>query len=222
MEQEERTELEAAQAEETPKSDVDVKKEVQKILDAAVEEADRLIAGAKTLFEENKDKVNLESMKTAFGELADALSVTWQNASARLNELGQNPELHEKVEQSKDVLAQTYASAIAALKNGYETVKDSDELKEKLQDASAFIKEGAEKTVDTVMEAYNQVMADPKVQETVGKIKDAADKGMEAVKEKMDDPKVQEKMDQFKNGIVDVAEKTTEQLKKWLKTDNKE
>ena len=207
---------------EESKGNEDLKKEVQRILDTAVEEADRLIANARNLFEENKDKVNVESMKAAFKDLTDSLTKTWQDATARLNELGQNPEVKEKVEHSKDALAKTYTSAIAALKSGYESVKDSEELKEKLKEASDFIKEGTEKTVDTVVDAYHQVMKDPKVQETVDKIKDAADKGMDAVKEKMEEPKVQEKMNQLKNGIVDFAEKTTEQLKKWLKTDNKE
>ena len=191
----------------------DWKKEVQRLLDTATEETVRLVSNMKHVIEENKDKINADVVKEKVTDASEAVAKVWKSTSERLNEFANDPKVGEYRAMFKDA----YQKASKSIVDAYDSLKDNQELKEKLQDASEFVKETADKLVEKVSDVYKDVVNEEKVQDVVEKLKEVTDKGVEAVKEKMSDPKVQETVGRIKDGANDVAEKATEQLKKLFK-----
>ena len=193
----------------------DWKKEVQRLLDVATEETAHVLTSVKIFLEENKDKVNKEVVKEKVSEATDAVVAVWKKANERLNELANDPKVADKMDEYREMFKEAYAKVSVSVVETYESLKDNQEIKEKLVEAGEFVKATAEKFADKVVDVYKEVATEEKFQEVVGKVKEVTDN----VKEKMNDPKVQETVDRLKDGVVDVAEKATEQLKKLLKTD---
>lgn len=188
----------------------DWKKEVQRLLDNATDETFRLVSNMKHVIEENKDKINVDVVKEKVSDASEAVAKVWKSANDRINELANDP----KVDEYRQMFKDAYQKASKSIVDAYDSLKDNSELKEKLSDASEFVKETAEKLFDRVVDVYKDVVNEEKVQDVVDKIKEVTDKGVEAVKEKMNDPKVQETVDRIKDGANEVAEKASEQLKK--------
>ena len=193
----------------------DWKKEVQRLLDVATEETAHVLTSVKIFLEENKDKVNKEVVKEKVSEATDTVVAVWKKANERLNELANDPKVADKMDEYREMFKEAYAKVSVSVVETYESLKDNQEIKEKLVEAGEFVKATAEKFADKVVDVYKEVATEEKFQEVVGKVKEVTDN----VKEKMNDPKVQETVDRLKDGVVDVAEKATEQLRKLLKTD---
>ena len=188
----------------------DFKKEVQRVLDSATEETLRLVTNMKHVIEENKDKINVDVVKAKVNDVSEAVLKVWKSANDRVNEFANDP----KVGEYRAMFVDAYQKASKSIVDAYDSLKDKQELKEKLTDASEFVKETADKLVEKVTGVYKDVVGEEKVQDVVDKLREVTDKGVEVVKEKMNDPKVQETVDRLKDGAVEVAEKATEQLKK--------
>ena len=160
----------------------DVKKEVQRILDDAMEETEKAIAGAKKFYEENKDKVNVENAKKILNEASDAVGKTWDDSMKKLDEFKNDPEVQEKVEKAKVTITSVYNSSVEKIKETYEAVKSNEDF----QDVGNKIKDGAEKSFAAVKKTMDDVASNPKVQETVSDIKkgivDVAEKTAETLK----------------------------------------
>lgn len=197
----------------------DWKKEVQRLLDVATDETAQVLASVKTFLDENKDKVNKEVVKEKVSEATDAVVAVWKKANERLNEFANDPKVADKMDEYREMFKEAYGKVSASVVETYASLKDNQEIKEKLAEAGEFVKVTAEKVADKVVDVYKEVTSEEKVQEVVGKLKEVTDKGMDVVKEKMNDPKVMDTVDRFKDGVVDVAGKATEQLKKLLKTE---
>lgn len=197
----------------------DWKKEVQRLLDVATDETAQVLASVKTFLDENKDKVNKEVVKEKVSEATDAVVTVWKKANERLNEFANDPKVADKMDEYRAMFKEAYGKVSASVVETYASLKDNQEIKEKLAEAGEFVKVTAEKVADKVVDVYKEVTSEEKVQEVVGKLKEVTDKGMDVVKEKMNDPKVMDTVDRFKDGVVDVAGKATEQLKKLLKTE---
>ena len=160
----------------------DVKKEVQRILDDAMEETEKAIAGAKKFYEENKDKVNVENAKKILNDASDAVGKTWDDSMKKLDEFKNDPEVQERVEKAKVTITSVYNTSVDKIKETYEAVKSNEDF----QDVGNKIRDGAEKSFAAVKKTMDDVASNPKVQETVSDIKkgivDVAEKTAETLK----------------------------------------
>lgn len=189
-------------------------------LDATVEELKEKIEDINqdvALVIEHVEQEEKEKIKNIKDEAVEAIEKCIEFIKYHYEEIKDNEELQKLLITTKDKTVLVYSEAKEKIK---EFVK-SPKVNEKFDQAKEAFTDLSNKTIDKVKEGVESLKENEDLMNSLNVVKDEASKGVKNVKNAINDfaarPDVQDKIESAKEMTIDVAEKTVDVLKAWLK-----
>ena len=108
------------------------------------------------------------------------------------------------------------------MKKYYEQFINDPKVAQTYADAKEKFAETVEKLEDFTGVQINKLKENEDFMNVVNNVNESVNKGLDKLNEFTSRPDVQKKIDKAKDQAINLAEKSTEALKKWLKNDKKE
>lgn len=198
--------------------------EEKKVLDDNIQETiDEMESRIAELNAECQDqKVDDEDLKVKLNELKALTADIIKTVITKIKEGAAKAQYDEKFQKFVADAKEDVKSGVDYTLNKIKAMKDNPQNKEKIDKFNADIEERITKFKGSTAEAYDKFLQNDIVHDVVSNISRATDAIHDNFEELRQNPKVNETVEKAKDAAINLAEKSADAFKKFLKPEDKE
>ena len=190
----------------------------------AVDSIEKTVEDLKKKIEEisNEEQVVVENKDVEVNDANKAQNEFKEKAIEQINRLNDKVKNDEELKEYAKKIQTIALEAVENLKKYYEQFINDPKVAQTYADAKERFTEAYEKLEDFTGVQINKLKENEDFMNVVNNVNESVNKGLDKLNEFTSRPDVQKKIDKAKDQAINLAEKSTEALKKWLKNDKKE